>query len=354
MPLHPATLWESLGDGRVRCDACALRCKIPAGRPGICAVRVNRDGRLYSLVYGRAAALHVDPIEKKPLFHFFPGSRILSVGTVGCNFHCTFCQNWDISQWARNVPADLVDDEGIYGRELSPEQLVHTAEAAGCSLLAFTYNEPTIFFEYAYDTCVLAHERGMRTVFVSNGFITPEAIAVLAPVLDAINVDLKGMDDRRYRRVVGAPLAPVLEGLRALAESRIWLEVTSLVIPDHNDSDRELRELAEFVASLGVETPWHVSRFHPDYLMTDRAATPRETMVRAYEAGQAAGLHYVYVGNLWDDRFAETRCPACDAVVMQRQGNTLVSTALAEAVCAACGTGIAGIGLEEAATCGQL
>ena len=346
MPLHPAMLWELSERDAVRCTACSLYCTVKPDRAGICAVRVNRDGKLYSLVYGRAAAIHVDPIEKKPLFHFYPGHRIFSVGTVGCNFRCTFCQNWDISQWARNAPRDDVDAEGIYGRDLSPEQLVDAAHAAGCTMMAYTYNEPTIFIEYAYDACVLAHERGMQNVFVSNGFITAEALALLEPVLDAINVDLKGFNDRRYRRIVGAPLQPVLDGLRMLAESRIWLEVTSLIIPDHNDSDAELAQLAEFVAGLGVDVPWHVSRFRPDYQMLDRGATPPETLHRAYNAGKQAGLEYVYVGNLWGDDTESTFCPGCGACVIERRGYVLRGAALDGARCAACAHTIAGVGLE--------
>ncbi len=347
MALHPARLWEAIGNDRVRCDACALLCKIPAGQPGICGVRVNRDGRLYSLVYGRTAAMHVDPIEKKPLFHFYPGGRIFSLATVGCNFHCTFCQNWDISQWARNAPKEQVDESGIAGHPLSPEQLVDLAEAHGCTMLAYTYNEPTIFIEYAYDTILAARERGMKNVFVSNGFLTPEVVDLLAPVLDAIDIDLKGFDDRRHRRVCGAPLAPVLEGLRLVAQSPIWLEVTSLIIPAHNDSAAELQQLAEFVASLGVDVPWHVSRFHPDYKMTDREGTSAETLHRAYEAGKTAGLHHVYVGNLWGDDTESTRCPACDTVVIRRTGYTLRDAHLRDGACANCGTRIAGVGLDQ-------
>lgn len=348
MPLHAARLWTPLENGAVRCEACALYCRIKPGRSGICAVHANRDGTLYSLVYGRAAAVHVDPIEKKPLSHFYPGSRIFSVGTVGCNFRCTFCQNWDISQWVRDTPAEHVDAEGIAGRDLSPEDLVELALANGCSSIAYTYNEPTIFLDYAYDTCVLSRARGMQNVFVSNGFLSPEAIDLMEPVLDAINVDLKGMDDRRYRRIMGAPLQPVLDAMRRLAASRIWLEVTSLIIPDHNDSDEELRRLAEFIAELGVDVPWHVSRFHPDYKMTDRGGTPTETLRRAYQAGTQAGLRYVYVGNVPGHDTESTRCPGCGTAVIRRQGYRLLGTALHGADCAVCGTRIAGVGLDQA------
>jgi pyruvate formate lyase activating enzyme len=271
--MKEAMLWNRLEGTQVQCVLCAHRCRIPEGRRGICEVRENRDGVLYSLVYSRLIAQAVDPIEKKPLFHFHPGSRSFSIATVGCNFRCTFCQNADISQAVRG-------DLGITGRATSPDAVVAAAEQAGCLSIAYTYTEPTMFFELSHDVGLLAHERGIANVYVSNGYMTPEMLDLMAPadgqnVLDAANIDLKAFTDAFYREQCGARLQPVLDALKLLKERSVWLEVTTLIIPGLNDSDAELGEIAAFIAQeLSPDTPWHVSRFHPTFRLMDRPPRP--------------------------------------------------------------------------------
>ncbi len=332
--LHPAVLANPLADNWVRCDLCAHRCRIPPGKKGICGVRVNRDGALYSLVYGRAIAAHVDPMEKKPLYHFLPGSLIFSIATAGCNFHCEFCQNWDISQMARG------DRGQIAGESFPPDQVVAAARRSGCRSIAYTYSEPTIFFEYAYDVALLAHQNGLKNVFVTNGYQTPETIELMKGVIDAANVDLKAFRDATYRAVCGARLQPVLDAIQLLHRAGVWVEVTTLVVPGQNDGDAELRDIARFVASVSRDMPWHISRFHPDYRMLDRAATPRGTLLRAAEIGRDEGLRYVYVGNLPGTGHEDTHCPACGQVVIQRLGYS-VRSALKGQACPYCGERLA-------------
>ena len=311
---HPAVLAQQLPDNWVRCDLCAHRCRIPPGKSGICAVRANHDGVLHTLVYGRAIAAHVDPMEKKPLYHFLPGSLIFSIATAGCNFHCDFCQNWDISQMARG------EHGRIAGESFPPDQVIAAARRAGCGSIAYTYSEPTIFFEYAYDTAQLAHQAGLKNVFVTNGYQTPETIALMKGVIDAANVDLKAFREATYRAVCGARLQPVLDAIQLMHEAGIWIEVTTLVVPGQNDSAGELRDIARFIASVSRDMPWHISRFHPDYKMLNVDATPRATLLRAAEIGQEEGLRYVYVGNLPGTGHEDTHCPACRRVVIRRLG----------------------------------
>jgi pyruvate formate lyase activating enzyme len=341
-----ALLYEKLADRRVRCNLCAHRCNIAEGHKGTCLVRENRDGQLYTLVYGIPLSQAVDPVEKKPLFHFFPGSTAFSIATVGCNFRCEFCQNSDISQMPR-------DRGQIQGYQAAPEDVVQAAQRYGSRSIAYTYTEPTIFFEYSYDIANLAHAAGIASVYVTNGYMTREMLEMFQgltnghpPWLDAANVDLKAFRDETYRRVCGARLQPVLDSLKNMKRLGIWIEVTTLVVPGMNDSEAELKELAGFIASeLGLGTPWHVSRFHPDYRMDDRSATPPATLRRAYEVGREAGLHYVYVGNLPGAHLEDTHCPGCGAVVIRRWGFQVTERRLAEGRCAACSTLIDGIGL---------
>jgi pyruvate formate lyase activating enzyme len=336
-----AMLYEKLSDDRVRCHLCAHRCTITDGKKGICQVRENRGGTLYTLVYGRTIAKHIDPVEKKPLFHFYPGTAAYSTATVGCNFRCRWCQNWDISQMVR-------ERHLIMGEEASPEQIVAAAQRADCRSIAYTYTEPTIFFEYAYDTARLAHEAGLANIYVTNGYMTAgagEMLETFHPYLDAANVDLKAFRDETYREYVGARLQPVLEAMRTMKRLGIWLEVTTLVIPGINDDDKELKDAADFVADeLGVETPWHISRFFPAYKTTDVPSTPAETLRRAREIGLEAGLRYVYVGNVPGE--ANTVCHACGKTLIRRSGFRVVENRVGPGGCCPdCGASIAGIGV---------
>ncbi|MGD9315640.1 MAG: AmmeMemoRadiSam system radical SAM enzyme [Anaerolineae bacterium] len=342
-----ALLYEKLADQRVRCDLCAHRCVIGPGRKGVCKVRENRDGTLYTLVYGIPLSQAVDPVEKKPLFHFHPGSTAFSIATAGCNFRCDFCQNADISQMPR-------ERGQILGRQATPEEVVRAAERYGSRSIAYTYTEPTIFFEYSYDIARLAHEVGIASVYVTNGFMTGEMLELFQglsgnghqPWLDAANVDLKAFRDETYKRVCGARLQPVLDSLVRMKELGIWVEVTTLVVPEMNDSESELGEISRFIAGeLGVETPWHVSRFHPDYKMHDRGPTPATALRRAYEIGREAGLSYVYVGNLPGARLEDTHCPNCKRTVIERWGFQVRQRNIQDGRCAFCGTIIDGVGM---------
>jgi pyruvate formate lyase activating enzyme len=327
---RPAVMAHSLADKWVCCDLCAHRCRIPPGRAGICGVRVNDGGSLNTLVYGKAIAAHVDPMEKKPLFHFLPGSMIFSIATAGCNFHCGFCQNWDISQMSKGPHGQ------ISGDAFPPDHVVAAAQRSGCRSIAYTYSEPTIFFEYAYDVAQLAHTAGLKNVFVTNGYQTPETISMMKGVIDAANVDLKAFRDATYRKVCGARLQPVLDAITLLHEAGIWVEVTTLVVPGQNDSPPELRDIAHFIAGVNPDMPWHISRFHPDYRMMDVGPTPKETLLRAAEIGNEEGLHFVYVGNLPGAGCEDTHCPSCGETVIRRHGYGVRNELRGEA-CAHCG-----------------
>jgi len=334
-----AILYDKLDDQVVRCNLCAHRCVIRPGHLGVCHVRENRDGTLYSLVYGRAISQAIDPVEKKPLFHFHPGTASFSVATVGCNFRCRFCQNADISQMPR-------DQGKIIGQKVSPAQLVQAAVRYGAHSIAYTYTEPTIFTEYAYDTALLAHGEGIANIYVTNGYMTPEMLDFFHPHLDAANVDLKSFRDQFYRTQCGAHLEPVLESLRHMKGLGVWVEVTTLVIPGLNDSEEELREIAHFIESeLGPETPWHVSRFHPTYLELGRPSTPLATLRRAREIGLDEGLRYVYEGNVPGSNGESTYCYHCGALLIARTGFQITSYRPKESRCPECGTLIDGIGL---------
>jgi pyruvate formate lyase activating enzyme len=296
-----AMLYEKLSDGSVRCNLCAHRCVIARGKRGICYVRENSNGSLYTLVYGRIIAEHVDPVEKKPLFHFYPGSTSYSIATLGCNFRCQWCQNWEISQMPQQQHL-------LMGEKVSPEEIVTNARRAGSRSIAYTYTEPTVFFEYTYDSAKLARDAGLANVYVTNGYMTTETLRTIKPYLDAANVDLKGFRDETYRKYVGARLQPVLDSLREMKRLGIWIEVTTLVVPGVNDDPAELENAAKFVANdLGVDTPWHISRFFPAYKMTDASPTAVATLQRARQIGLEAGLRYVYLGNVRGEE--NTFCP---------------------------------------------
>jgi pyruvate formate lyase activating enzyme len=333
--MKEAMLYEKLEGNRVHCNLCNHRCTINDGELGLCKVRENRGGTLYSLVYGRSISQNVDPIEKKPLFHFQPGSTSLSIATVGCNFACEFCQNYSISQ--------VVRDHGeIFGEDFPPEAVVKTAKRSGCKSISYTYTEPTIFMEYAYDIARLATGEGIRNVFVSNGYMTPEAIEVIKPYLDGINVDLKAFKEETYARVMKASLKKLLDSIRKIKEAGIWMEITTLIIPTMNDSPAELAQIAEFIASLGVETPWHVSRFHPMYRWTHISATPVSTLKRAVEIGREKGLRYVYSGNVPGDENENTHCYKCGDLLIQRFGFSILKYRLRNGACPKCGTPLDG------------
>lgn len=336
-----AMLYEKLANGKVRCNLCAHRCVIADGGKGICQVRENRGGTLYTLVYGRTIAQHVDTIEKKPLFHFHPGTTAFSIATPGCNFRCLWCQNWEISQMPR-------EQHLISGRESSPQQIVADARDNGCRSIAYTYTEPTIFFEYAYETARLAARAGIANVFVTNGYMTEAMIETFSPYLDAANIDLKAFRDETYRKYVGARLKPVLASLKAMKRLGIWLEVTTLVIPGINDDPGELKDAAGFIAQeLGVDTPWHISRFHPAYKMTDVPVTPLSRLQEASAIGKEAGLRYVYLGNTTSSE--DTFCHHCGALLIQRSGFRIVENrTLPDGRCPNCGTEVAGVGMGTA------
>ena len=325
--------------GKVACGLCRFRCSIVDGERGICGVRENRGGVLYTLAYGKVIAGQTDPIEKKPLFHFHPGSRTYSVATAGCNFRCLHCQNFSISQpnAERIFPA---------GEEMSPSDIVRNALASGCSSISYTYTEPTIFYEYAYDIAVLARAAGLGNVFVTNGYITAEALTGISPVLDAANIDLKGFSDKFYREVVHAMLGEVLESIVEYKRLGIWIEITTLIIPGYNDDDQELRSLARFIADkVGVDTPWHVSQFHPTYKLTNAPRTSVETLRRARQIGLDAGLCYVYEGNVPGMGEENTYCPGCCELLVRRSGYLVEEIRTGSGKCPSCGRVVDGVGM---------
>ncbi len=335
--MKEAMFYERLKEGKVRCHLCAHYCVIKPGKRGICAVRENRDGTLWSLVYGKVIARHIDPIEKKPLFHFHPGSRSYSIATVGCNFRCLHCQNWEISQYPKRHP-------DIPGEDLTPEDVVAEAERTGCQSISYTYTEPTIFMEYAYDCARLAHERGIKNVFVSNGYTSPEAVRAMAPYLDGNNIDLKG-DDDFYKKVVGARLQPVLNTIKLMKELGVWVEVTTLIIPTYNDSEEFLRWVADFIRSVDPAIPWHVTQFYPAHKLLDRPRTPVSTLRKAREIGLKAGLRYVYEGNVPGEGGESTYCPSCGEVLIERFGFSLTRVEMKDGRCRKCGAAIDGVGM---------
>ena len=275
------------------------------------------------------------PSKRNPCIHFLPGSQIYSVATIGCNFKCGFCQNWHISQ------VSTADGDGVPKRQMTPQEIAAEAQKAGCLSIAYTYTEPTIFFEYAYDTARLARGAGLRNVFVTNGYMTRQALEMISPYLDAANVDLKSFSDDSYRKTCQARLQPVLDTLTAMKEMGVWLEVTTLVIPGENDSESELRQIAEFLARIDTGIPWHISRFHPDYTFQDHASTPVETLLRAREIGREAGLRYLYLGNVAEG--LDTNCPQCGERVIERRYMGLAEGRLKSGHCPVCGSGITGV-----------
>ncbi len=330
MPEHPAELWEPAGD-RIHCLLCPHSCRIAPGGVGWCGVRRNDDGRLVALTYGRVSSIAVDPIEKKPVYHYHPGSKALSVGSVGCSMRCGHCQNWQISRAA-------ADDPSL--KTVLPAELVSLARRYGCEGLAYTYNEPVIWAEYVRDCGMLGHEQGLYSVMVTNGYVTREGLDYLAPALDVWRVDVKGMTDDAYRTLCKVPKAgPVLEmAERAKSVHGLHVEVVTNVVPGINDDDAQLRALTAWIAgSLGPDTPWHVTRFFPYLEFANVPPTPLETLRRARDLGREAGLRFVYLGNVADEGGEDTVCPACGRVVVRRDGFTVLEQTADEGACPACG-----------------
>ncbi len=331
---YPGRWWHPLPDGRLECRLCPRFCKLNEGQRGFCFVRKRLDNQIVLTTYGRSSGFCIDPIEKKPLNHFLPGTSVLSFGTAGCNLGCRFCQNWDISkarEWDKLADA------------ASPEEIAREARRHGCRSVAFTYNDPVIFAEYAIDVAQACREQGLRTVAVTAGYITPEARTDFYQHMDAANVDLKAFSEDFYHRLCFASLAPVLETLKFLKETDVWFEVTTLLIPDENDSDLEIHRAAEwFAANLGPDVPWHFTAFHPDFKMLNKPRTSRQTLDRARQIALSKGLHYVYTGNVHDPDGSSTFCPGCGKLLIERDWYQLGEWNLIDHRCEYCGAYIPG------------
>ena len=336
MGAHETLYWHLREDGRVQCDVCPRACRLHEGQRGLCFVRAREHDMIVSSTYGRSSGYCIDPIEKKPLNHFLPGTPVLSFGTAGCNLTCKFCQNWDISK-SRDI--DSLSDEA------SPEQIADAAVRLGCTSVAFTYNDPVVFLEYAVDTAAVCRERGIKSVAVTAGYVEARPRAELFGAMDAINIDLKGFTHEYYRSVCGGNLETVLESIEwAVHESPAWVELTTLIVPGHNDSDAELDRLTRWVADhCGPHVPMHFSAFHPDWKMLDCPPTPPETLTRARQIAQSNGIRYAYTGNVHDAEGDTTFCPGCNAAVIERDWYEVLSFDLIEGRCRTCGTDIAGV-----------
>ncbi len=335
--MKEAMFYEKLVDNQIRCYLCSHNCAIPEGKRGICGVRKNNGGRLETLVYGRLVSQHLDPVEKKPLFHFLTGSKTYSISTVGCNFKCLHCQNWQISQYPH-----LTNGE-ITGEVVSPREVVEAALASGANSISYTYVEPTIFFEFARDCALLAREKGIRNIFVSNGYMSEQAARDLATFIDAINIDIKAFSDEFYKKVCRAKLAPVLANVKLLHELGVWVEITTLIIPGYNDKQDELRALATFIKDVSPSMPWHISAFHPAYRMLDVQSTPVTTLDMAMQIGLETGLQFVYEGNVPGRGKENTYCPRCGALLVKRSGFSATIAGLENGKCKKCELEIRGV-----------
>ena len=337
--LKEALFYEKLGERKVQCRLCNHFCVLTEGDKGRCGVRVNLRGTLYALNYGEVVSSNVDPVEKKPLFNFFPRSLAYSIATLGCNFSCKFCQNWEISQVEESKKIGI---EPVY---TNPSNIIKKAHTYRCKSIAYTYTEPTIFLEYAFDCMKLARERNIKNIWVTNGYMTKEALDYIGPYLDAANIDLKSFRDDFYKRICGGRLKPVLDTIKYAKKMGIWLEITTLIIPGENDSPEELSDIASFVASLGKETPWHITRFLPAYKFKDHPTTGMSILKEAYDIGKEKGLRYVYIGNAYTDDKEDTVCWQCSKTVIKRTGYTINDYKIKDGRCAFCGAVIDGVGL---------
>lgn len=331
-----ARFFEKQNDAMVRCTACRMYCVLKPGATGLCGVRENKDGVLHLTVYGKAAAAHVDPIEKKPFFHVLPGRQVFTVGTVGCNFSCQFCQNWELSQLVKK------DHSRREGRLLAPEQVVEHCMDHNIPIIAFSYNEPAIFIEYALDVIRLAKQNGIKTVMVSNGYLSKEVLVKLSGLLDAINIDLKSFSESFYQKHCKARLAPVLDTIRTCYRLGIWVELTTLVIPGENDDDKQITSIIDFIASVDSNIPWHISAFHPNYNMMHLPCTSHKRLIEIYEQASNV-LSYVYVGNVLDTQRANTYCPSCKHLLIKRGVFASQQQGLHEGQCSFCHQKIHGV-----------
>lgn len=366
--LQAALYYESMPDNVIRCTLCPHNCLIAPEHRGVCGVRINRGGQLFTLVGNRIVSAEIDPIEKKPLYHFLPGSKAYSIATVGCNLRCRFCQNWTISQWPKvrklledrggEVPpaagehppsewcadTEPPDEHGVLGTKVVPSELVEQAARTGCKSIAYTYTEPTIFYELALITAKLASAAGLGNVFVTNGFIALEPLREIAPYLSAANIDLKSLRDSYYKKLCGARLEPVLDAIREYKKQGVWIELTTLLIPGLNDEESELRDISRFIKTdLGEDVPWHISRFFPAYKMGHWQETPIRSLLEARAIGREEGLRYVYLGNVPQEEGAEnTVCPGCGTVIIRRWAFTVMENRLQAGRCPECGQFVAG------------
>jgi len=332
---HPALYWESIGKGIVQCHLCPRHCVLAPGQWGFCRARKNIDGKLYSMSYGNPCAVHIDPIEKKPFSHFLPGTRAFSIATAGCNMRCVFCQNWEISQ---------TSPETTLNYQLMPEDVVKLAKAYRCDSIAYTYSEPTNFYEYMLDTAKLAHKAGLKNVYHSNGFINAKPLRKLCKYLNAADIDLKGFSDEFYEKMSQASLAPVLRTLKILKDKNVHLEITNLIVPGENDSSGMIRKMCEWIKeNLGPDVPLHFARFWPQYRLQNLQPTPIETLERARQIALDCGLHYPMIGNIPGHPGEDTYCPECGRKVIDRKGYIVVKSNLVDGKCKFCGFPIAGI-----------
>jgi len=332
--MKEALFYEKGEDGKVRCLLCPHHCLIPQGGRGVCGVRENQEGKLYSLVYGKLIAENLDPIEKKPIFHLYPASTSYSIATVGCNLRCLHCQNWEISQWKQG---------DIPGRERTPEEVVDMALRWGARSISYTYTEPVIFMEFALDTAKIAKEKGLKNIFVTNGYAEKRTWEKILPYLDAANIDLKSFSEDFYREICGGRLSPVLESIKFLKVNGVWVEVTTLIIPTKNDSLEELEKIADFILSVSDEIPWHITAFYPAYRMLDLPPTPSSILRKTREMALRKGLKFVYTGNIPGEEGENTYCPSCGKLIIGRYGFRVTEINIKEGRCKFCNAKIPGI-----------